>query len=103
MSDYAFDETELVRLKEKAQADALSGVFTLPFAVVNGSALDKLKKAAFNKAYEDTYHGKVEMKILDEVAVDATVQSLEEQYEAKFGKKPHWKMKVETIQAALEE
>jgi len=29
--------------------------------------------------------------------------SLEDQYQAKFGKKPHWKMKEETIRAKLEE
>ena len=38
-------------------------------------------------------------KLAPEVA--AVVDDLEEQYEKKFGKKPHHKMKRETIEAAL--
>ena len=48
--------------------------------------------------------------ILDEVEDDETDdvpretnQSLVQQYEAKFGKKPHWKAKQETIENALKE
>lgn len=34
---------------------------------------------------------------------EVPIKSLEEQYEEKFGKKPHWKMKRETIENVLKE
>lgn len=89
MTDFVMDDAEQARTEEKARADALAGKHELPFPIVNGSALDKVRKAAYNSAYE--------------AAHTPTPSSLAEQYEAKFGKKPHWKMKPESIQAALDE
>ena len=103
MNDYVMDPAEYLRTVEKARDDARGKTFNLPFAVVNGSHQDKLRKAAFNKAYEDAHAGRFSEQPIDDEKREEETKTLSQLYEEKFGKKPHWNMKKETIEAALEE